>query len=69
MTPEEAQQLQAHITGIAKILYTNTPQSDLVSLETIEKSVRTQMLEKVSPFVAFFLFNKLQELQGVDRGS
>jgi len=54
MTPEEAQKLQEHITGIAEILYKNTPKSDWVSLETIEKSVREQMLEKVSPQVAFF---------------
>ena len=54
MTPEEAQKLQEHITGIAEILYKNTPKSELVSLETIEKSVRQQMLKKVSPQVAFF---------------
>lgn len=39
MTPEDTQQLQAHIEGIAKILYKNTQKSDLVSLESIEKSV------------------------------
>lgn len=58
MTPEEAQKLQIHIAAIAEILYKNTPESDLVSLEAIEKSVRQQMLEKVSPFVAFFLSKK-----------
>jgi len=39
MTPEDTQQLQAHIEGIVKILYKNTKKSDLVSLESIEKSV------------------------------
>lgn len=58
MTPEDAQQLQAHIQGIAQILYRNTKDTDLVSLETIEKSVRQQMLEHVSPQVALFLSNK-----------
>jgi hypothetical protein len=54
MTPEDAEELQAHIQGIAKILYKNTNRTDLVSLEAIEKSVRQQMLEHVSPQVAFF---------------
>ncbi len=54
MNPEDAQELQAHIQGIAKILYKNTDKTDLVSLETREKSVRQQMLEHVSPEVAFF---------------
>lgn len=54
MNHKDAQELQAHIQGIAKILYKNTAQTDLVSLETIEKSVRQQMLEHISPQVAFF---------------
>jgi hypothetical protein len=54
MTPEDAQELQAHIQGIAKILYKNTERTGLNSLEAIEKSVRQQMLEHVSPQVAFF---------------
>lgn len=58
MTPEDAQQLQAYIQGIAQILYKNTGAADLVSLEAIEKSVRQQMLEQVSPQVALFLSNK-----------
>ncbi len=58
MTPEESQKLQEHITAIAKIFYQNTPSEDLVSIETIEKSVRQQILEKVSPQVAFFFQRK-----------
>ncbi len=54
MNHEDAQELQAHIQGIAKILYKNTEKTDLASLEAIEKSVRQQMLEHVSPQVAFF---------------
>ena len=54
MNSEDAQELQAHIQGIAKILYKNTDKTDLASLEAIEKSVRQQMLEHVSPQVAFF---------------
>lgn len=67
MTPEEAQKLQDHIRGIAEILYRNTDSSDLVSMEAIEKTVRRQMLENVSPQIAFFSSNKLQEQQKAER--
>ena len=61
MTPEEADRIQACIQEIAAILYKNTPASELTSLETIEKSVRRQMLEHVSPNVALFLSNESRE--------
>ena len=67
VTSEEAQQLQAHIQGIAQILYKNTPETDLVSFEAIEKSVRQQMLEHVSPQVAFFLSSKSLGRPSADR--
>lgn len=67
MTPEETQKLQGHIRGIAEILYKNTDSSDLVSMEAIEKTVRRQMLENVSPQIAFFSSNKLQEQQKAER--
>jgi len=54
MTPEDAQQLQAYIQGMAQILYKNTSKAEMGSLEAIEKSVRQQMLSHVSPQVAFF---------------
>ena len=54
MLPEDAQQLQAHIEGIAQILYKNSDTANLASLEAIEKLVRSLMLEHVSPQVAFF---------------
>lgn len=67
MTPEDAQKLQDYIQGIAEILYKNTDSSNLVSMEAIEKTVRRQMLENVSPKVAFFSSNKLQEQQEAER--
>ena len=65
MTPEEAKQVQAHIRALAAILYKNTPTSELTNLETIEKNVRRQVLEHVSPNIALFL--PLQ-VTGVRRG-
>ncbi len=67
MTPEETQKLQDHIRGIAEILYKNTDSSDLVSMEAIEKTVRRQMLENVSPQIAFFSSDKLREQQKAER--
>ena len=67
MTPEDTRKLQTHIRGIAEILYKNTDSSDLVSMEAIEKTVRRQMLENVSPQVAFFSSNKLREQLEAER--
>lgn len=55
MTPEENERLKACSQEIAEILYRNTPESELTDLNGIEKSVRRQMLEHVSPEVALFL--------------
>jgi hypothetical protein len=60
MTPEEEERLQAAVKEIAAILYKNTSPSELQTLEGIEKTVRAQMLEQVSPKIAFFLSNKQQ---------
>ena len=62
MTPEEAQRLQACVQEMAAILYRNTPAEELKTLEGIEKAVRQQMLEHVSPEVGVFLSSKLREL-------
>lgn len=54
MTPEEKQRLQAAAKDLASILYKNTSPEALETLEGIEKTVRAQMLEHVSPLIAFF---------------
>lgn len=61
MTPEKAQRLQACVQEIAAILYEETGTSELTDLENIEKTVRTQMLEHVSPQIALFLSSKRLE--------
>ena len=61
MTPEDKKLLADHIKGIAKILYKNTPQEKLETLEGIETAVRDQVLEHVSPQITFFLSEKRQE--------
>lgn len=63
MNPEKQARLQACLTELASLLYEQTDKSKLIDLENIEKTVRTQMLEQVSPEIAFFLLNKQRELK------
>jgi hypothetical protein len=57
MTPEDQQALQHYCQEIAKILHRNTPNDAIQDLEGIEKTVRGQILEHVSPQIALFLSN------------
>lgn len=68
MTPEDKKLLDAHINEIAKILYKNTPPEKIETFEGIETSVRDQVLEHVSPKIAFFLSEKRLEQQRVKYG-
>lgn len=63
MTPEDEQQLKAHLKAAAEILYKNTAPSELKSFESIEKSLRNQILKEVGPELASFFFQKSQELK------
>jgi len=65
MIPEKQARLEACLQELATLLYEQTDKSTLTDLESIEKTVRTQMLEKVSPEIALFLSNKQQELKQV----
>jgi hypothetical protein len=61
MNPEKQARLQACLQELASILYEETNPAELTNLESIEKTVRTQMLEQVSPKIALFLSNRQQE--------
>ena len=63
MTPEKQARLQDCLTELATLLYEQTDKSKLTDLENIEKTVRTQMLEQVSPEIALFLLNKQRQLK------
>jgi hypothetical protein len=63
MTPEEKKLLDTHVKEIAKILYKNTPPEKISTFEGIETAVRDQVLEHVSPKIAFFLSHKRREQQ------
>lgn len=55
MTPEDQARLEACTAEIAAILYRNSDSEGLNSLDSIEHTVRQQMLAEVSPRVALFL--------------
>lgn len=61
MTPEKQERIQACLRELATLLYEQTNPSELTDLESIEKIVRTQMLEHISPQIALFLSNRQQE--------
>lgn len=54
MTPEEKQELQAHLEAAAAILFKHTPAEQLQDFESIERSVRDHLLKQVSPQIGNF---------------
>lgn len=62
MTPEQRQQLKAHVTEIARILYADAEEKemDMETLGEIEETIRTQLQAHVSPDLAIFLSTLVQ---------
>lgn len=63
MTPEEQSIIDKKLREVAEILYKNTPKEELATFETIELSVRTHLLEKVSPRIGEFFSMKQGEVK------
>ena len=61
MTQEKQARLQACLQELASILYEETNPAQLNNLESIEKTVRSQILEQVSPQIALFLSSRQPE--------
>lgn len=61
MTPDKQERIKACIQELAALLDEETDKSKLIDLESIEKTVRRQILEQVSPDIAIFLSNKQLE--------
>ncbi len=71
MTPEEKARLEACTREIAEILYRNAESKNaeqLKTLEGIEKAVREEMLENVSPHIGNFLSKKAVERKQAKQG-
>ncbi len=62
MTPSEQKELEACLRRVSEILYNNSDQESLETLETLENTVRAKVLEHVSPKIALFLSKKRPEL-------
>ena len=61
MTIDKQERIEACIQELAALLYEQADRSQLQDLEGIEKTVRQQVLEHVSPNIALFLLKKRQE--------
>jgi hypothetical protein len=60
MTTDKRERIEACIQELAALLYEETNKNQLQDLESIEKTVRRQILERVSPEIAVFLLNREQ---------
>ena len=58
MTPSERIELETSLRRVSEILYNNSDPESLETLESIEATVRAQVLEHVSPKIALFLWKK-----------
>jgi hypothetical protein len=64
MTPDERLELEACLRRVSEILYNNSDTDSLETLADIEITVRNQVLEHVSPKIAFFLSPKKLKPKG-----
>lgn len=55
--------LQKHLQAVAKILYQESEVRELESLAGIEKTIRAQTLEYITPELGVFFLKKQQEQQ------
>lgn len=68
MTPEDQQALTNYTREIAKILHRNAPVEAIQTLEGIEKTVRGQLLDHVSPEIALFLSKRRPDSSAAESG-
>lgn len=63
MKPANQKKLQKHLQAVAKILYQEVETKELERLAGIEKTIRAQTLEYITPELGVFLLQKQQEQQ------
>lgn len=61
MTPEKAETIKDYAEAIAALLYEEAEPEQLTTLAGIEKTVRDQLLEHVTPHIGVFLSARQQE--------
>jgi hypothetical protein len=62
MKAANQKKLQKHLQAIAKILYQESEAKESQSLDEIEKTIRAQTLEYITPELGVFFSKKQQEL-------
>lgn len=68
MTPEEQAIVDRKLREVAEILYNNTPNEELATFETIELSVREQLLKTVAPRIGEFFLIQQQGQEQEEKG-
>lgn len=61
MTPEKQKELNQHLQAIAEILYEEADETQLSNLAEIEKTIRGQTLEYITPELGVFFSKRRQE--------
>jgi hypothetical protein len=69
MTPEKAKAIKTYAEAIAALLYEEVDKEQLTTLAGIEKAVRDQVLEHVTPHIGVFLSVQQQEHRQGECGS
>lgn len=69
MKPSARKNLQKHLQAVAKILYQEaSQQEELDSLTSIEKTIRSQTLEYITPELGVFFSKKQLKRKQEERG-
>lgn len=68
MTPLERKELEACLKRASEILYDNTQPESLETFEGIEKTIREQVLEHISPQIALFFSKEKQRQPREEKG-
>ena len=68
ITPEEQERIDTCVAEIAEILHRHTPESEITSLEGIEKTVRQQVTKHISPKIGMFFIEKTTNIPSKKKG-
>ncbi len=68
MTPSERLELKECLRRVSEILYNENEPESLETLENIEKTVREQVIENISPEIALFLSKRRLKLEKEEKG-
>lgn len=61
MTPTEIQEVNEHLQAVAEIFFLNTPEEKRQDFESIERTLREQMLTQVGPTIGSFFLKQQPE--------